>query len=301
MNAVFVIAKNTFREVIRDRILYSLVVFALLLVLLSLGLVQLSFDENIRLSANFGFTGIHISAMALAVFIGSTLVAKEIEKQTILTLLARPISRAQFIMGKALGLMAVVNVVVLSLGLILSIFLFFLNFNFQFEFLIALIGILFEAAILLSVALFFGSFARPIMTVVFTVAVFLLGHWVESLGYFIKRSESELFKITATAVQYLIPDLERMNWRSAPVYAVTVPLDEVVKAAGWTLGWIMFLVAAWCYFPHGYRDCATWLPPDFITYCNKPRLRTLVQSQAYFKDSHHGGYDHRQAGRPSKR
>ena len=125
MNAVFVIAKNTFREVIRDRILYSLVVFALLLVLLSLSLGQLSFDENIRLSANFGFTGIHISAMALAVFIGSTLVAKEIEKQTILTLLARPISRAQFIMGKALGLMAVVNVVVLSLGLILSIFLFF--------------------------------------------------------------------------------------------------------------------------------------------------------------------------------
>ncbi len=244
MNAIFVIAKNTFREVIRDRILYGLVVFALLLVLLSLALGQLSFDENIRLSANFGFTGIHISAMALAVFIGSTLVAKEIEKQTILTLLARPISRAQFIMGKALGLMAVVNVVVFSLGLILSIFLYFLNFNFQFEFLIALVGILFEAAILLSVALFFGSFARPIMTVVFTVAVFLLGHWVESLGYFIKRSESEFFRVTATAVQYLIPDLERMNWRSAPVYAVSVPLDEVAKAAGWTLGWIMFLVAA---------------------------------------------------------
>ncbi|MBL7689643.1 MAG: hypothetical protein JNJ49_16525, partial [Bdellovibrionaceae bacterium] len=67
MNAIFIIAKNTFREVIRDRILYSLVVFALLLVLLSLALGQLSFDENIRLSANFGFTGIHISAMALAV------------------------------------------------------------------------------------------------------------------------------------------------------------------------------------------------------------------------------------------
>lgn len=244
MNAMFVIAKNTFREVIRDRILYSLVVFALLLVLLSLALGQLSFDENIRLSANFGFTGIHISAMAMAIFIGSSLVAKEIEKQTILTLLARPISRAQFIVGKALGLMAVVKIVVLSLGLILSIFLFFLNFNFQFEFVIALIGILFEAAILLSVALFFGSFARPIMTVVFTVAIFLLGHWVESLGYFIKRSESEFFKVVATAVQYLIPDLERMNWRSAPVYGVSVPIDEVVKAAGWTFGWIMFLVAA---------------------------------------------------------
>ncbi len=243
MSAVFIIAKNTFREVIRDRILYGLVVFALLLVMLSLALGQLSFDENIRISANFGFTGIHISAMALAVFVGSTLVAKEIEKQTILTLLARPISRAQFIVGKAVGLMTVVLVVVLSLGLILSIFLFFMNFTFQLEFVIALLGILFEAAILLAIALFFGSFSRPIMTVVFTASIFLLGHWVESLGYFIKQSNSESFKVTATVIQYLIPDLERMNWRSAPVYAVPVPFAEVASAAGWTFGWILFLVS----------------------------------------------------------
>jgi len=188
MNSVVVIAGNTFREVIRDRILYGLVVFAVMLLLLSLALGQLSFDENLRLSANFGFTGIHIAVVVLAVFVGSSLVSKEIEKQTILTLLARPISRAEFILGKALGLLLVLKVVAFGLALILSIFLALLDFQFTSVYIFAVAGILFEAAVLLSFALFFGSFAKPMMTVVFTVSIFLLGHWVESLHYFISRS-----------------------------------------------------------------------------------------------------------------
>ena len=242
IRGVHIIAKNTFREVIRDRILYSLVIFALLLVLLSLALGQLSFDENIRLSANFGFTGIHISAIALALFIGSTLVSKEIDKQTILTLLARPVSRAQFIIGKAAGLMAVVFVMSVSLGCILALFLSLLNFHFTLEFGYALLGILLESSIVMGITLFFGSFSRPVMTVVFTVSVFLLGHWVDSLEYFIGRSESAIFKIVARPLQYIIPDLERLNWRSAPVYGTEIPTSQIVSAATWTFGWLILLV-----------------------------------------------------------
>ena len=103
MNAVRVIAINTFREIIRDRILYGILVFALLLIGLSLALGQLSFAEQSRISANFGFTGIHLSAAILAIFIGSSLVAREIEKRTIMTLLVRPLTRTQFITASFLG------------------------------------------------------------------------------------------------------------------------------------------------------------------------------------------------------
>lgn len=244
MNSVLIIAGNTFREVIRDRILYGLVVFALMLLFLSLALGQLSFDENLRLSANFGFTGIHIATIVLAGFVGSSLVSKEIEKQTILTLLARPISRAQFILGKALGLMSVLLVVAVGLVTILSIFLYFLSFNFTVEYMIALVGIMFEAAVILSIALFFGSFSRPMMTVIFTVSLFLLGHWVDSLKFFVSKSDSELFKLVGTLIGYVIPNLEKFNWRAAPVYGVTVPLQEVGMATLSMVGWVLVLVSA---------------------------------------------------------
>lgn len=244
MNSILIIAGNTFREVIRDRILYGLVVFALMLLFLSVALGQLTFDENLRLSANFGFTGIHIATIVLAVFVGSTLVSKEIDKQTILTLLARPISRAQFILGKAMGLLSVLLVVAAGLALILSIFLYFLKFNFTFEYPIAIAGILFEAAVLLSVALFFGSFSRPMMTVIFTISAFLLGHWVDSLHYFVTKSESSAFKVIGTIVGYIVPNLERFNWRAAPVYGANIPLNEVASAAGSMVGWVMLLISA---------------------------------------------------------
>ncbi|MDX9731800.1 MAG: ABC transporter permease [Bdellovibrionales bacterium] len=244
MRSVLIIAGNTFREVIRDRILYGLIVFALMLLFLSLALGQLTFDENIRLSANFGFTGIHIAIVVLAVFVGSTLVSKEIDKQTILTLLARPISRAQFILGKALGLMGVLLVVATGLSVILSTLLFFLNFEFSIAYPIAVAGIILEAAVLLAVALFFGSFSRPMMTVIFTVSVFLLGHWIDSLHFFVSRSESAVFKFVGTAVGYAIPNLEKFNWRAAPVYGLVVPGTEVLSAFGAMAGWGCILIAA---------------------------------------------------------
>ncbi|MBN8539710.1 MAG: ABC transporter permease [Deltaproteobacteria bacterium] len=244
MNSIIVIAGNTFREVIRDRILYGLVVFAVMLLLLSLALGQLSFDENLRLSANFGFTGIHIAVIVLAVFVGSSLVSKEIEKQTILTLLARPISRAEFILGKAFGLLLVLKVVAFGLALILSIFLALLDFSFTPVYLFAVAGILFEAAVLLSFAIFFGSFARPMMTVVFTVSVFLLGHWVETLHYFITRSQNDTFKVIGTVISYIIPNLESFNWREAPVYGINVEFSQVGMAFGSAMGWVTLLVAA---------------------------------------------------------
>lgn len=244
MNSILIIAGNTFREVIRDRILYGLVVFALMLLFLSLALGQLTFDENLRLSANFGFTGIHIATIVLAVFVGSSLVSKEIDKQTILTLLARPISRAQFILGKAMGLMSVLLVVATGLALILSMFLFLLKFNFTVEYPIAIAGILFEAAVLLSTALFFGSFARPMMTVIFTVSIFLLGHWVDSLQFFVNKSDSSSFKAVGTVISYIVPNLEKFNWRAAPVYGANIPMPEVFSASGAMIGWVMVLISA---------------------------------------------------------
>lgn len=243
MNAIRVIAINTFREIIRDRILYGILVFALLLIGLSLALGQLSFAEQSRISANFGFTGIHLSAAILAIFIGSSLVAREIEKRTIMTLLVRPLTRTQFIIGKFFGLVMVLTSLIAGLSLVLLGVVSFLQLKIELNFLIAIIGIWFEALILLSLALFFGSFSRPTMTVVFAGSLFLIGHWVDSLKFFVDKSESSGFKILGTAITKVFPNLEVLNWRSAPVYELHVPASTTGPAILYALAWIVFLLS----------------------------------------------------------
>jgi Cu-processing system permease protein len=243
MRPVWIIAANTFREIIRDRILYGIVVFALLLIGLSLALGQLSFAEQARISADFGFTGIQMSASILAIFAGSTLVAREIEKQTVLTLLARPVSRTQFLGGKLLGLLLVVAAVISGLALVLAGLLVSLELPVGGPFFVALLGVGFEAMVLISLALFFGSFARPMMTVVFAVSFFLIGHWVQSLEFFVKKSESQAFRTVGGLISRIVPNLERFNWRSAPIYDVQVPAAEILASAGYCAGWTVFLVS----------------------------------------------------------
>jgi Cu-processing system permease protein len=244
VRAIWIIATNTFREIIRDRVLYGIVVFALLLIGVSLALGELSFAEQARISANFGFTGIQLSASILAIFVGSSLVAKEIEKQTILTLLARPITRSQFLVGKFFGLILVIGTVMFGLGAVLAVTVHFLKLVLGLNFLIALYGVMLEALILTSIALFFGSFSRPIMTVIFTASLFLIGHWISSLSFFIEKSQSMTFKTVSTIIQKILPDLERFNWRSGPIYDTTVSAGELAGTSVYALGWIVLLIAA---------------------------------------------------------
>ena len=242
MRAIWIIASNTYREIIRDRILYGIVVFALMLIGLSLALGELSFDEQARISANFGFTGIQMSAAILAIFIGSSLVAKEIEKQTILTLLARPITRTQFLLGKFVGLVLVILTVMAGISLVLAGIVSFLKLSVNLTFFEALYGVFLESVLLTSIALFFGSFSRPIMTVIFTASLFLIGHWISSLTFFIEKSKSGGFKIFATLIQKVLPDLERFNWRAAPIYNAEIPLHDLAFSSLYALGWVIFLM-----------------------------------------------------------
>ena len=241
MKSIWVIAKNTFREIIRDRILYGILVFALLLIGMSLVLGQLSFDEQARISVNFGFAGIQISAAIVSIFIGSSLVSKEIEKQTILTLLARPISRSQFICGKFLGLTCVVAVIAAGLTGVLLILTLSMKVAVTETFFIAVFGILLEAMVLLSFTLFFGSFSRPIMTVMFAVSIFLIGHWIDSLPYFISKSPSQSFRVLGKIVEKVVPNLEMFNWRTAPIYGDTIAFSEVARATVYSAGWVVGL------------------------------------------------------------
>ena len=241
--AIGIIAVNTFREIIRDRILYGIVVFALLLFGISVVLGQFSFVEQARISADFGFTGIQLGLAIVAIFAGSTLVAREIEKQTILTLLARPVTRTQFILGKFAGLGLVVTVVLAGLAAVLLVLLVALELKIEASFAVALLGVWLESLILIAMAMFFGSFSRPVMSVAFVLAFFLIGNCIKTLDFFIEKSQSDSFKILATVVSHAVPNFEILNWRSEPVYGLTVPASVVFGGVGYGVAWTIALLA----------------------------------------------------------
>jgi Cu-processing system permease protein len=244
MNVIWIIAKNTYREIIRNRILYGLIIFAILLIGLSLALGQLSFAEQTRITANFGFTAIHLSAAILSIFVGSTLVAREIEKKTITTLLVRPVSRTQFIIGKSMGLMGVIAVSVGLLTLVLGALLMLMKMPISATFFIGLYGILLEAAILLSLTIFFGCFSSPMLAVSFSIGIFLIGHWLESLQFFADKSDSALFVWSYKAMRMCIPNLELFNWRSLFVYDDPIPVLQLITSTIYGVAWFTFITTA---------------------------------------------------------
>lgn len=243
MRSVKIIALNTFREIIRDRILYGLVVFSLLLMAFSMILGQLSFEEQVRISMNFGLSAIHIGTVILSIFVGSTLVNKEIEKKTIMTLLVRPITRTQFLLGKALGLLFVNVLVASGLAAILTLVLLFLGAEFTASFAWALYGIVLEGVVLLGITLLFSTFSTPFMVVAFAAGIFLVGHWVDSLAFFADKSESGSFKLFETVVTAVWPNLEALNWRSQAVFASPVSVSELINASAYSIAWFVFVIA----------------------------------------------------------
>ncbi len=255
MREVWVIGKNTYKEILRDRILYGLLVFALLLIGVSLALGELSFAEQTRISANFGLTGIHLSAVILSIFVGSTLVSREIDKKTILTLLVRPVSRVQFVAGKALGLSLVIATLVSGLALVLVAVLSYLGMELNLILAGALIGVLFESLVLLGITLFFSSFTTPMMTVVFSASLFLIGHWLGSLRFFAEKSQSLEFSVMSQVVTAIVPDLENFNWREYVIYADPIPLSQVLWAGVNAFAWFGLLIVLTA-FIFGRRDFA---------------------------------------------
>lgn len=224
---IVILALNTFKEIMRDKILYSLIVFSVILMGFSIALSDLSFGEQSRITLNFGLTAIHISSVVLSIFIGSSLVLKELKNRTIMTLLARPLSRSTFILGKFLGLLMVIVSLLLGLSLVLFGIMFLMTVPITMAFFVAIYGIILEAAVLTSLTLFFSSLSKIFLAISFSVGVFFIGHWIESFLYFVTKGGFGELKSIANGLFYIVPNLERFNWRAEVIYNQTIGMDTI--------------------------------------------------------------------------
>ncbi len=213
MNRVSCIASNTFREAVRDRVLYNLIGFALLMVAASLLVGQISINIERNVVINLGLTAVSLFGLMIAIFIGIGLVSKEIEKKTLYTILSRPVRRWQFILGKFGGLVAtlVVNTFFMAIGIFAA--LLYLAHHFQKAdayLLVALYFIILQFVMITALALLFSAFSSPLLSAVFAFALFLIGTFAQDLRGFAAMVHGVAGWI-AIAAAYVVPNFAALN------------------------------------------------------------------------------------------
>lgn len=207
------IALNTFREAVRDRVLYNLIGFALLLVGAAILVGQISIEIEKLVVINLGLTAVSLFGVVIAIFIGIGLVSKEIDKRTLYTVLSRPVRRWEFIIGKFFGLAGtlVVNTFFMAVGVFGALLYVSHKLNKPDGWvLVALFFIILQFVIITALSLLFSSFSSPLLAAVFAFSLFVIGSFAEDLRGFAAMAKG-VTRWLATGVAYIIPNFSALN------------------------------------------------------------------------------------------
>lgn len=228
-NTIFTIAKNTFRETVRDRILLSAFFVIIAIILFSLFIASISIDQSTRMIVDFGITAIYALQIFVAIFIGSMLIYKEIERRTFFLLLPKPVTRTQVVIGKCLGLTATTSFVTLLSTLALFAVLYIQSGQTFFQpILLSVFLSTLEAVILILISILFSGITSPILAAVSTIAIFFVGHAGEIFRYIFMTTKSPTVELITSSIYYLLPNLEKFNIRNDIVYGTTPSLTATI-------------------------------------------------------------------------
>ena len=207
------ITLNTFREAVRDRVLYNLVLFVLLLVASAPVISQISIGMEKLMLVNLGLSSISLFGVIIAIFVGIGLVSKEIEKKTLYTILSRPVRRWEFIAGKYLGLLLtlVVNAALMTVGFYLALLIFTRGLH-QSDamLLVAIYFIILQFMMMVAITLLFSTFSTPIFSAIFAFSLFVIGTFGNDLRNFAAMSHGAT-RWLATAAAYIMPNFASLN------------------------------------------------------------------------------------------
>jgi ABC-type transport system involved in multi-copper enzyme maturation permease subunit len=249
MTRTLTIAANTVKEAARERLMYNLVIFAVVLTGGSLTISQLTLGEQARIIADVGTSSTHVFGTLIAVFVGVGLLSKDLDRRTCYALLARPLSRAEFVVGKYLGLMATLAINATAMGVATALVLLaysgnasFLNLGFVGAFALLLV----QFAIAGAFAVLFASFTTATLATIFTLSVVAAGHVFSEVRSFWLTHPKPQMKQLVTLLDVLLPNMGLLDLKEAVTYGDPVEASLVVTRAAYGLGYagvVLFLAA----------------------------------------------------------
>jgi ABC-type transport system involved in multi-copper enzyme maturation permease subunit len=206
---VSTIAVYTFREAVRERVLYNLVVFALLMIGASILMSHISVGIQSVVVINLGLSSISVFGLLMAIFIGIGLVYKEIDRRTLYSVLSKPVRRWEFIAGKYAGLCLtiLINTLIMTVGFYLALFYQERRFTrADLQPLGAVYFILLELALVVGIAIFFSTISTPVLAAVFTFCVYVIGHFLSEIRFLGQASKSPILEKLTAGIYYLLPN-----------------------------------------------------------------------------------------------
>lgn len=255
MRTMALVAHHVFKESVRDKVLYNLVAFAVLLIATSYLIAQLTAGQDMKIIKDLGLAAISIFGVFIAIFIGVGLVWKEIEKRSIYALLAKPIRRDQFIAGKYAGLMLTLLINVAIMTVSYYAVLLFLGRTLPETasrawtapptdpmLLKAILLIYVQLGVVTAIALFFSTFSSPFLSAALTLVLYAAGHFSADLKNFGAVIESPAAGSVATALYYVLPNFAAFDVKAAAVHGLPIPWSYVGLSAAYGAVYALALV-----------------------------------------------------------
>jgi ABC-type transport system involved in multi-copper enzyme maturation permease subunit len=226
MKRVGIVALNTFREAVRDRVLYNLVFFALLMMLAAVVVGQISIGIEESVIVSLGLSAISVIGLLISVFIGVALVSKEMEKRTLYALLAKPVRRWEFVLGKFGGLVLTlaVNTAAMTAGLFLVML--YVKHSIQQSDMVVLVAAYFiwlKLTLIVALALLFSCFTTPLLAILFTAGLYIVGLYVQELRNLPADVMNPAMASFTKWLSYLLPNFENFNVMAMAAHGRTVP------------------------------------------------------------------------------
>lgn len=237
MSRIWALASNTFREAVRDRILYSILFFAVGVLFLSLAVEEITIGDQEKVVRSVGQGAIDIFGSIIAMFLGVSLVYKEIERKTVYTILSKPIPRAMFVLGKYAGLVLTLTVEVALLVALYSGMMLFQQHMPPPVVYVSMGLLLVELLLLTAWATLFSTFSTPTTATAFTLAIFVIGHLADDVWLFGNQAESPAVQEMARVLYYALPNFELLSIRSEAVNERAIPWDRVGGALAYGLAY----------------------------------------------------------------
>lgn len=240
---VAAIAAMAFTETIRDRILYSLLVFAVGMIASAALLTTLAVGGEAKILKDLGLAAIALVGLLIAVFLGVALVSREIERRTIYPVMSRPVHRAEFVLGKFLGLALTLLVNVAAMGAVLLGLARLMEGRWPVE-LVPAVGLTFaELLLVTAAAILFSTFTTPTLSAIFTLSLFVIGHLLEDLAHFAAIAGGPAAGMLAGVVASILPNLARFRIGEAAVHGLPLAAGYVGLAILYAVAYLILLLA----------------------------------------------------------
>ena len=238
MRRAGVVALNTFREAVRDRVLYNLVFFALVMMAASIVVGQISIGIEQSVIVSLGLSAISVIGLLISVFLGVALVSKEMDKRTLYALLAKPVRRWEFLLGKFGGLVLTlaVNTTAMAVGLLLAMI--YVKHSLERSdaaVLVAVYFILLKLALIVALALLFSCFTTPLLAILFTAGLYIVGLYVQELRNLPMQVMSPVMAAFTRWLSYVLPNFENFNVMAMAAHGRVVPGTLILQNTLYTV------------------------------------------------------------------